>query len=489
LRAARISFADYHRRFEAAPVEYLDAEKDAPAEYHNKLTAAKAFALAIDEAAKLHSAAEPLIVHAAILAPEPIPLFLFSEGREKFGEPLASLLAGDGLDEAVAALRAFALVDRETIPDERNPAIETATIRLHRLVRAVAVARRQDEAVEAARRSLIEVMAAAYPSSVWNDPSAWSRARRLDALALDLAGDAEPQSTGAAGSVGLLLERLATYRRVVLAAYSDARSLSERALSIREMVFGPEHPDTSRSLDGLARVLQAQGELASARRLYERALKIREKAFGPENDATATSLNQLAGLLEHQGDVAGARPLYERALAINEKALGPEHPYTATGLNNLAVLLRAQGDLAGARLLHERALAIREKALGPEHPDTAGSLNNLAVLLQVQGDLAGARPLYERALAIREKVLGPEHPDTNSSRNNLARLRLVEGDPHSALVMSEAALAAYEKALGVNHPWTKFAAEVSADALDTLGRADEARALRTKYGIGNGTAG
>ena len=55
---------------------------------------AKTFALAIDAASKLHPAAEPLIVHAALLAPEPIPLFLFAEGREAFGEPFSSLLAG-----------------------------------------------------------------------------------------------------------------------------------------------------------------------------------------------------------------------------------------------------------------------------------------------------------------------------------------------------------------------------------------------------------
>jgi hypothetical protein len=91
----------------------LDTPRDAPAEYHDKLTVAKTFALAIEEAGKLHPAAEPLLVHAALLAPEPIPLFLFAEAREKFGEPLASVLAGDGLDEAVANLRAFALVDRE----------------------------------------------------------------------------------------------------------------------------------------------------------------------------------------------------------------------------------------------------------------------------------------------------------------------------------------------------------------------------------------
>jgi hypothetical protein len=109
-----VSLETYHKRYDAAPVDMLDNTRDAPRAYRNRSTVAKTFALAIDEAAKLHPAAEPLIVHAALLAPEPIPLFLFSEARPKFGEPLATTLAGDGLDEAVAALRAFALIDRET---------------------------------------------------------------------------------------------------------------------------------------------------------------------------------------------------------------------------------------------------------------------------------------------------------------------------------------------------------------------------------------
>jgi hypothetical protein len=134
-----ISIVDYLRRFESNPAKLLNAQKDASFDYGR--TVATTFALAIDEAAKLHPAAEPLIVYAALLAPEPIPLFLFSEAREKLGEPLASALAGDGLDEAVAALRAFALVDREVIPDERGPSITTDSIRLHRLVRQVAAAR------------------------------------------------------------------------------------------------------------------------------------------------------------------------------------------------------------------------------------------------------------------------------------------------------------------------------------------------------------
>ena len=73
-----------------------------------------------------------------------------------------------------------------------------------------------------------------------------------------------------------------------------------------------------------------------SRPLKERALAICEKALGPEHPHTATSLNNLACLLQAQGDLAGARPLFERALAIYEKALGPEHPDTAMVRNNLA---------------------------------------------------------------------------------------------------------------------------------------------------------
>jgi hypothetical protein len=164
-------------------VQLLDTARHAPVEYHDKLTVAKTFVLAIDEAAKLHPAAEPLLVHAALLAPEPIPLFLFAEAREEFGEPLASALTEDRLDEAVAALRAFALIDRERIVDERDPAISTDTIRLHRLVREIAVARLTGEPRKAVRRVLVEALAAVYPPEVFNDPKTRPRAAALWARA------------------------------------------------------------------------------------------------------------------------------------------------------------------------------------------------------------------------------------------------------------------------------------------------------------------
>jgi hypothetical protein len=60
--------------------------------------------------------------------------------------------------------------------------------------------------------------------------------------------------------------------------------------------------------------------------------------LGSEHPSTATSLNNLAGLLQAQGDLAGARRLFERALAIREKALGPEHPDTGRTRSHYAGL-------------------------------------------------------------------------------------------------------------------------------------------------------
>jgi len=64
-----------------------------PSEYHDGPPVAKGFGRAIDETVKRHSAAEPLIVYGALLAPEPIPLFLFVRTRGAFGEDFSLMLA------------------------------------------------------------------------------------------------------------------------------------------------------------------------------------------------------------------------------------------------------------------------------------------------------------------------------------------------------------------------------------------------------------
>jgi hypothetical protein len=226
-----ISLADYQKRFEAAPVRLLDDARHASVEYYNGRTVAKTFALAIEEAAKLHPAAEPLIVCAALMAPDAIPLFLFAEAREIFGEPLASMLAGDGLDEAVAVLRTFALIGRGVMMDDREPSTATDAILLHRLVREVAAARRVGEV--RLRRTLVAALVAVYPNNVYRSPASWPRCAPLTPHVLAIC-ETEMTDGAANAQCADLLDEAGSYFHS-RGAHSSAHLRSARRCSVQSI--------------------------------------------------------------------------------------------------------------------------------------------------------------------------------------------------------------------------------------------------------------
>jgi Tetratricopeptide repeat len=69
------------------------------------------------------------------------------------------------------------------------------------------------------------------------------------------------------------------------------------------------------------------------------------------------------------------------------------------------------------------------------------------------------------------------------ARSNLADVLLISGEPREALALSQTALAVLDKSFGQGNPWTKESARVTADALDALGRTEEAKALRERHGV------
>jgi Tfp pilus assembly protein PilF len=73
--------------------------------------------------------------------------------------------------------------------------------------------------------------------------------------------------------------------------------------------------------------LYARAEYAQAKRMIERALTIDEAAFGPNHPSVAIRLNNLGGVLQSQGDLTGAKALYEQSLQIFREFLGDDHPH------------------------------------------------------------------------------------------------------------------------------------------------------------------
>ena len=266
--------------------------------------------LSLDRLAAANPAGVQLIEICAHLAPEPIPLDLFTGYTSELPDPLAGAAADPLIfGETVGALNDYSLLLRRT----------AESITFHRLLQAV-VRRSAAHAEISTVTTVTRLLAAAVPNDVYDSPSSW------------------PQWA-------VLLPH-------VLAVTSATGMASETA------------NDTRHLLDRAGTYQQVHGRLSEARVLLERALAIVETTLGPDDPRVAIQLSNLATVLQDLGDAAGARPLVERALAIGEATLGPGHPDVAIQLNVLATVLRDLGDVAGARPLLERALAIGEAVVG-----------------------------------------------------------------------------------------------------------------------------
>ena len=84
--------------------------------------------------------------------------------------------------------------------------------------------------------------------------------------------------------------------------------------------------------------LRGRAEFAEAKVLFDRALTLAEKAYGPDHPNVAIRVNDLGRVLQDLGDLQGAKEHYERALTIFQKSRGEDHQYTATVRNNLELL-------------------------------------------------------------------------------------------------------------------------------------------------------
>lgn len=223
--------------------------------------------------------------------------------------------------------------------------------------------------------------------------------------------------------------------------HEAALALHQKALTLREAVFGAGSPMAARSHNNVGISLRALGRVKEAIAEFERALSIEEQVLAPDHPAVSDTLNNLANALHDAGDHAQAVARLERALAIREKAFGAQSPKVALSLSNLgAVLLDADRPKdALARL--ERALAIKEATAGPRAPTVAVTLTNLATAQRRAGALDAALVSDQRALEIRKAVLGAASPELARNLTGLGATRLMQGHSGAARGFLEQALA------------------------------------------------
>jgi nucleoside phosphorylase/tetratricopeptide (TPR) repeat protein len=469
----KVRFTKYQERFEAeedAAIGLLS--KNGPLDYDQK-TVVQAFNVAIDRCPHV---SEALLLHAALLAPEWIPLYVFTEAPEEYCNPLAASITGDHLDDALRTLLALALVDRDEVVDEEG---RIDSLRLHRLVRLVARNRPNGKGgQDRARSALIKALASdkVYPPNVFNIRS--PRARQLYPHVQELIG--RPNSTlseDAEISAASLLDRFGAYQSSALSRYRDSLPLFERSVEIRERRLGRDCRLTGESISHLASNFHSLWNLSQAQDCFIKAVEIAEKNYGRDHVQTAFRYNDYALLLrarawaeerdDRQKGLAEAHKCAQLALDIRNNKLRDAQTGTeqtarravATSLNNLGLVLHDQDYFLEARGLLEKARMIRVKEFGANDPQTARILTNLGRLLHDMNEVAKAKGFLESALEIRDRELGRHH-DTATSLVYLAALLQVNGEADQAREYYERALVIDRDSYGGDHP---FVAEDSAN--------------------------
>jgi tetratricopeptide (TPR) repeat protein len=455
----RISLSKYVSLFETARQKLY---KFPPDTAYNS-TVAATWQVSFDQAAEDNPASTELLRLLAFFAADDIPLDVVRQHADTLPPPLDEAGKTEYLFlETIGPLLQYSLVTRS----------DDDTASVHRLVQDVTRDQMTDDEKKTWAGAAVKLLSAAKPDD-FEHPNTWPEWARLLPHIMAASDRAQEQATEPL-TVAVLLDRAGSYlwKKALL---KEAKTLLQRALTLREQELGPDHPDVASVLSNLATVLQDLGELKDARVYLERAIAIQEKAYDADHPVLARSYSNLATVLQDLGELKDARVYLERAIAIDEKAYDADHPVLATRYSNLALVLQDLGELKDAREYLERAIAIQEKAYEPDHPNLAACYGNLATVLKNLGELQEARGYLERAIIIKEKAYDADHPTLAVSYSNLATVLQDLGELQDARVYLERAIAIEEKAYDADHPTLAMSYSNLAVVLRDLGELQEAR--------------
>ena len=493
-----LTIAEYLTQLRVAPIEHHSLQSGGVSPTGHEQNISRTIALSfnrLDQQEPTDALALALLARSACLAPgEPIPynLLVLTLRATETNLPHTGALprphTPHSIEDAVNRLAELGLL-RSTTP---------AVVQVHRLILAF---------VQNAQQAEIPVARLAVENALCQEAEQLNQAGYPGVLLswqVHLRTVVNQAFNQNAELIARLCHALGEHFRQI-GDYGRARIGLERAVAIRQKVFGTEHENTARTLTDLGAIFWAQQAWNQAHACYAWALMVQEEKLGEQAD-TAMTLSHLGMLAQYRGELDSARPYHERALAIRRtvlgtehpliaqtlcnlayldyckhnftqaqvyleqalavqrKAQGNEHPYTAYLLNNLGELRREQGDFAAAQTIFSEVFAIQQKVLAKEHPENARALHNLGWAAQVQGDLAKGYAYYEAALQIRRKVLGEEHADTAITWNDWGELRQAQGDLAGARACYERALHIFNARLGADH----FRTRRSQDNLSAL---------------------
>ena len=189
----------------------------------------------------------------AFFAPDAIPRDVIVAGAEHLPEPLQAAVRDEmQMDGAVGMARRYSLLQ-----------VSEGTFSMHRLVQTVARDRMSDNALKQWAEATATIVSNTFPSGDFtSDLALWDVCARLLPHALATADYAAALNVVPEASARLF-NQAALYLRV-RSQFAEGKQLFERALTIGEAAFGPDHPEVATAVNNLGGVLRELGDLAGA---------------------------------------------------------------------------------------------------------------------------------------------------------------------------------------------------------------------------------
>ena len=442
------------------------------------------WAISLERLRTVSPAAVALLEISAFLAPEPIPLSLFTEHPELLDEPLRSAAADpDALADAVGAMVGYSLARRHRGRLPSAPPGPGGHPRPdHPPDNGIIVARPPSRCWPPPTPAT-PTNPPTGPATRGSPRTSWPPARWA--------------TTTGAPPAPARHDRLSDeYGRPVRRGTGRGTA---RTVAAGPRSRPPRHPRRGRDLDdGAGR----WSECDQAAAVGEDALRRARRVLGPDHPVTqrmainyAFALTfvgryaELAALEPGVGDRAAREsPDTEPARAVAEftlqralRDLGPDHPMILA-MSSLKAVALASSSLSDttttARSECADALRRAQSRLGPYHPTTLWLTGNLVLIFVLEGDAEGARILGERTLDRSRNHLGPNHPITLNSCAVVAFGMARNGDAEQARALAEDTVERCRNSLGPNHPSTLGAAAAMSISLARLGATEQAQTLR-----------
>lgn len=346
------------------------------------------------------------------------------------------------LEDALASLRAFSLVQREG-----------RTLVVHDLV------------ADIVRSTLTQPERyAAFASAVWTlleqlpdqpgESFEWPTMERLlpHALAV-LARGEELGVEFPAEATARILDRLAVYfggrgqHERARAHFDDAIDLLQRHDLTDSSMYGSV-------IHNLGNNYAEQGDHVRAEALLREALEVKERALGERALIVGVSCGALGAVLDARGDWEEASRFYERAASIYR--YHQDHGWTANALIDLAGIAMKDARPDDAKTLLETAIDEADQA-GNAIPEAVTARLRLAQLVASDGDLVRAVRLARSARAVADAAAAPAQ---------LASALDAHGRYLSQMGLHEAGLALSKRSLDV---WQHVHAASPVRAAQALG--------------------